>query len=275
MMFRQLVLAAMLSTLPALALGADLSDKVPGHPDLTFHDLLKQAAPDLDADGHGHLSYPPRHLAGKSYDGPLEDPQVFSQIETLRIRAGGRDRLVVLADAGASEDHVESNTLIALYDDGPHPRLRDTALVGVDKDTGFSEVKPLTVGPGDQAFITYSEHSNSSQTYAGHVMVQVRNDRFQLVEHLFTLSSRYCGWESLEEPKFATRPDPGRAYRRIDLDVVETTTVDPTAGCGQDKMPRPHVRHYRASFRWNAARGRYETTSPDLKRLDKFNRDRF
>jgi hypothetical protein len=269
------VRAGLLGILAALAAGvarsADLDASVPGHPNLTYADLLKQVVPDLDGDGHGHLRRPARHLADRQMDVDASEPLTVTEPDTLHIRAGGQVRMVVMADIGGSDDRVESNTLIALFDDGPHPRLLDTALVGLDRDTGFSEVKPLNLGPDDQAFITYSEHFNSNQTYAGRFVVFVRRDRFSVIEQLFNLSDRACGWERLQEPSFATAPDRGSPYRQLIISVRQTTTVDPSEDCGEERPPRRGVANFTAIYRWNARLGRFTTTSTALKRLDKIN----
>ncbi|MGA0599158.1 hypothetical protein ACO2Q3_00470 [Caulobacter sp. KR2-114] len=280
-----LAVLAALAALPALAAPATAwadspQGLVPGHPGVTYLRLLRQVVPDLAADPatgelHGHLDKALRHPAGKDYGGDPPDPIVVTGAEALSIHSGGRVRLIVLADLGQSDDRVASTTLLALYDDSPQPRLLDAIDVGMDRDTSFSEHPRLALGPGDDALVTYSEHSNSSQTYSSWLFLFVRGDRFQRLATLFALSSRACGWQDLEAPTFITRADPGRPYRRLDITVSETITNDGTTGCGDDPVPRPAHHTYRATYRWNPARQRFETASPDLKRLDRSNRARF
>lgn len=253
---------------------------LPGHPGVTGLGLLKQLIPDLapDPDGggfQGHLEKPLPNPAGKDYGGDPPDPVVISDVETMRITAGGRARLVLMADLGQTEDRVAGTTLLALFDDGPAPRLLDAVDVGLDRDTGFSEHPRLPLGPGDEAVVTYSEHSNTSATYSSWMILFVRHDRFALAHLQSALSTRACGWQDLEAPTFATRPDPGRAYRQIVVSVAETLTNDGQDGCGEDRIPKPRRRTFQAVLRWSPARERFETASSDLKRLDRSNRDRF
>jgi len=255
-------------------------DPVPGHPGVTGLGLLRQVVPDLapDADGktfEGHLRKPLPHLAGKTYGGDPPDPVTVTEVATMRIAAGGRPRLVLMADLGQAEGQVASTTLLALFDDGAAPRLLDAVDVGLDRDTSFSEHPRLPLGPADEALVTYSDHFNTSATYSAWMILFVRKDRFALAHLQFALSTRACGWEDAEDAAFATRPDPGRAYRQIVVSVTETLTNSGEDGCGDDAIPKPRHRVFRAALRWNPARERFETASPDLKRLDRLNRARF
>lgn len=251
---------------------------VPGHPGLTYLDLLRQVIPDLATDPgdhqiHGHMSAPLRHLAGPDHGGDPPDPVTVTLVDVRTIRAGGQPRLVVMADLGTTG--VESTTLVALYDDSRTPKLLDKVDVGLDRDTGFSEQGPLTLGPGDNALISYSEHFNTSQTYQAWLLLFVRHDRFALIDTQYALASRACGWSREETPVFSTRPDPGRPYRRVVITVREKLVRDGADGCGDDPIPRPDHHLYRAEFRWNPATRRFETRSTDLKRLDRLNQASF
>lgn len=263
-----------LAAKPALAADAplpELTDAVPGHPGVTIEDLLKQAAPDLHDQGNdvvGHVREPLRHLAGKDYAGDLDDPQVFTMPEMKTFEAGGRRYLAVMVDIGGMEAMVAGATLLALYDDAPKPRLLDMVNVGVDKDTSFDD-PVIRLGPHDQALVTYSEHFNSDETYAGRLIAFVRGGRWRLLDNIGTYSLHTCGYERDETPVFTSRPDPGRAYWQVRVDMQVKTTRDPTEDCGDQKMPRPGLLHYRAVYRWDATRGRFVDTVNGLKALDR------
>ena len=253
---------------------------LPGHPGVTGLSLLRQVIADLApaADGgtlQGHLRRSLPNPAGKTYDGDAPDPVTVNGVETLRIVAGGHPRLVLMADLGQAEGQVASTTLLALFDDGPTPKLLDAVDVGLDRDTGFSEHPRLKLGPADEAVVTYSEHSNTSATYGAWMVLFVRHDRFALAHLQFALSTRACGWQDLEAPIFATRPDPGAQRPQIVVSVTETLTNDGQDGCGDDVIPKPRKRVFHAVLRWNAARERFETVTSDLNRLDRLNRARF
>jgi hypothetical protein len=245
----------------------EVSDVVPGHPGVTYGDLLERAIPKAPVK-------PLRHLAGKAFEGEPPDPLAANGFEAVRVKAGGRDRIVLLIDLGEDPDRAQGAALMALFDDGPTPRLLDEADVGVDKDTGFNDPTRLSLGPGDDALITLSEHSNSNQAYVGRLLVFVRGDKLQLIDDVSTFQDQGCGWRRDETPTFTTRPDPGRAYRRVDVvirEVLKRTDED----CGDDKVPRAYARAWRGAWRWDASRGAFKSTSADLDRLDTLNEARF
>jgi hypothetical protein len=270
----------------ALAAGAagaadfpGLDDAVPGHPHVTYLDLLRQVVPSLAAnaanrDVEGQLDKPLRHIAGKTYEGDPPDPLVANSfVEVRQIVSGGKKRLVVLADLGADPDRAYNTALLALYDDGPKPRLLDAVDVGVDRDTAFDEQPQLALGPGDTALITISEHLNSNQSYDPRLLIMVRNDRFHLIDQMFLISERACGWERTETPIFATRPDPGSPYAAIEATVTETLkrTDD---DCGEEPVPKAYKRIWKTLWRWDAKKSRYVDTAHGLDRLEKLNAGR-
>lgn len=274
-------LAACAATLalaaPAFAASVDMDGLVPGHPGVTWRDLLAKVAPDLKAQGDdvvGHIPEPLRHLGGADHGADLPDPQVFSQLEATTFKAGGRNYIALMADLGPSEDSVESNTVLALFDASPTPKLLDAAAVGLDRLTGFNDPDRIAIGPGDEALITYSEHFNSSQTYAGRLIVFVQGGRLTLLESLFDLSERNCGYEIDETPTFSTHPDKGRSHWRIEITQHERLKLDRWQDCGE-RPPRAYAHAYREVLRWDEAKGRYVATSSNLGRLDKLNSSRF
>jgi hypothetical protein len=255
----------------------EAADVVPGHPGVTYLSLIKQAAPNLadtgaDHEIEGHLDKPPRHLAGKSDEGDPPDPVVLGFIDDQRIRAGGKPRIVLMADLGPDPDRAQSMTLLLLFDDAPAPRLLDVVDVGVDKETSFDDQPKLPLGPGDDALVTYSEHFNSEQTYSGRLLSQVRGDRFQLIDDIFTLSDRGCGWKRQETPTFTTRP--GRPYATIDV-VVRERLVRADEDCGDAGVPKPYARRYESIYRWDARKGAWTAKPDGLSRLAAINEKRF
>jgi hypothetical protein len=254
-------------------------DAVPGHPGVTYLDLLRQEIPDLAAnaankDIEGHLTRPLRHAAGKTYQSDPPDPVVVSYVDDLRIHAGGKPYIVVMADLGQAEDSAQDTALLALYDDAPTPRLVDAVDVGVDKDTGLDDHDLLPLGPGDDAVLTYSEHFNSDQSYQGRLLLFVRDGRFQLIAHIFTLSDRFCGYDRDEVPVLTTRPDAGSPYRQVDL-VITETLKHTDEDCSDDVVPEPYTRSFHASYRWDAGKGQWDADEAGLARLDKENEARF
>ena len=255
-------------------------DAVPGHPGVTYLDLLKQAIPSLAAndanhDIEGHLARPLRHLAGKTYEGDPPDPVVVGLIEDVRFRAAGKPRIAILVDLGADPDRAYDTALLALYDDASKPKLLDVVDVGVDKEVSFGEPAKLPLGPGDDALVAYSEHFNTSATYEARVLAYVRHDQWRLVDNVFLFADRACGWDREETPSWSTAAVAGAPYREIDVKVVETLTRAKDADCGDDKIPRPYVRVWHGAWRWDAKKQDFIELPDTLRRLDKLNAARF
>jgi hypothetical protein len=254
-------------------------DAVPGHPGLTYLDLVRQAVPSLaeNAAGdaiEGHIKVAPRHLAGKWAEGELSDPVTLTYIEDRRIKVGGRQRMVILADLGPNPDRVQTFELMMLFTDTAKPRLLDMADVGLDRYSGFAEHAVLPIGPGDDAVITYSEHNDADVTMGAYLIASTAGDRLRGVDSFYVTSAKLCGWSSIQSARFTTRPDPGAAFRRINLavtDAIRRTKDD----CGDDKVPRSSTQVFRASYRWDAARRRFVTQSSDLKRLEALEKQGF
>jgi hypothetical protein len=268
-------LAMLGSATPADAAILEWSAPVPGHPGLTYLDLIKQAAPDLaenDADGHpeGHLAANPRHIAGPEFQGDAPDSVTVGFIEDQRIRIGGKPRIVLLVDLGPKPDRVEGLALLMLFTDTPHPKLLDAADVGVDKDSALAEHAVLPLGPGDDALVTYSEHDDADLTMGGYVLISPVGDHLKLVQFLQLTSVVACGWSNVESTRFSTLPDPGRAYRKIEVQVsARFRHTDPS--CGASEVPKAHSIVLSATYRWNAAAHRFETTSNIAARWKAFN----
>jgi hypothetical protein len=258
----------------------DAGAKVAGHPDLTYLDLVKQVVPDLapSADGksvEGHLPATLRALEGKASDDDPPDPATLDDLETLPFRSGGKPRLALLADFGHSDERVEDFALLMVFDDsGPAPRLLDAGFVGIDKDTAFSEHPLIALGPGDDAIVTYSEHFNSDQTYAGWMISVLHGRRLRMVAEEHLLSERLCGYERDETPAFTTRAVPGSPYRELIVTVTEQVTHN-DEDCGDDKIPSISKHVYVDSWRWDARRGRFVQRRDGSSRLDKKNEARF
>ena len=255
-------------------------DRVAGRPALTYLDLVRQAVPDLapsagGKDIEGHLPSTLRALIGKQGDDGPPDPATLGDLEALPFKSGGQPRLALLADFGHTDERVEDFALLMVFDNaGRAPRLLDAGFVGIDKDTAFSEHPLIALGPGDDAIVTYSEHFNSDQTYAGWMVSFLHGRRLRKVAAEQLLSERGCGYEHDEIPVFTTRTVPGSPYRDLDITVTESVTHNDD-DCGDETIPGISKRVYRDSWRWNARAGRYVQRVNGVGRLDKKNEARF
>ena len=259
----------------------EAGDAVPGHPGLTYGDLVRQAVPDLavNADGdrmEGHFRSPPRHLAGQEFRGEPSQPAVLGFIEDERILVGGKKRIALLAELGGKEGRIEGLALLMLFDDeGTMPKLLDAADVGIDKDTAFADQAVLPLGPGDSALVTWSEHDDADLTMGGYMIVSPVGDRLAMVAQLPLTSASLCSWKAIETARFATAPDPGGALQRIE--AIVTARIDHTGreGCNDERHPAAATHVFRADWRWNPASRRFELVASTLGGLEALNRQLF
>jgi hypothetical protein len=246
-------------------------DAVPDHPGMDYIALVRLAISDLalNPDDHqieGHLSAPPpRRLAGDAPDAPASsDPIALGNVQDKRILVGGHRRIALLADVG------DGQALLILYDDeGSAPKVLDQAEVDLDRYTAFVDDARLTLGPGDEALATYSEHDDADLTMGHYLLISTVDDRLQMIDRFDVNSVRMCGWNGVQSARFDTRPDAGRRFRRIDLAVTYVVTRI-AEECG-DKRPKSHKQMFSASYRWDAAGRRFVTSSDALKRLAALN----
>jgi hypothetical protein len=263
----------------------DPTDHVPGHPTVTYFDLVKRVVTDLDSlpapgskagEPTAHTIVPYRHIEGDDAKTDPAGPVAIQLLTAQTITAEGKSRLALMIDLGPSDGAVTEFTLLALFDiSGDRPKLLDVIEVGTDRLTGFAG-KPLPLGQGhksDADLITISsDHFNSNEDFVGTELVFAHNNRFELAGSLFTFDVHLCASRRTQEPVITTAADPGRRHRKIRVSVHESVTLEPDqAGCSGEKIPRPFRRTYHAIYRWNAARNRFEITSGDLQKLDREN----
>jgi hypothetical protein len=274
--------AALVAWLAGIAHAAPITpgDRVPGHLGVTYLELVGQAVPGLalnrkDGQVEGHLARHIRHIAGSEFEGDPPDPLVLGYIQDRRIQVGGKPRLLILADLGLDPDRAQGTALLLLFDVAPKPRLLDAADVSIDKETEISDAAgKLSLAPGDDAIVTYSEHNDADLTMGGYVLISPIGDRLKMIGIAHVVSARLCGWTSTQSAHVASTPDPPRPRPRVDAIVrmkIERTGED----CGDQPTPKPSVRAFSARYRWNAASGRYETEFSQFKALDALNEKGF
>ena len=284
MNWRAVLVLATLAAAPAIADQAPLKragDAVPGHPGLTYADLVRQAVPDLgpsadDRRVEGHFRTPPRHLAGKEFQSEPSEPAVLGFIEDRRILVGGKKRIALLADLGGKEARIEGLALLMLFDDeGRTLKLLDAADVGIDKDTGFANQAVLPLGPGDSALVTWSEHNSAQITMGGYMIVSPVGDRLAMVAQLRLTSESLCSWKAIETARFATAPDPGRPLHRIEATVTARISHTGHEGCNDERHPAAATHVFHAAWRWNPASRRFEPAASTLGGLEALNKQLF
>jgi hypothetical protein len=252
------------------------SDPVPGHSGLTYFDLMKLVVTDLaparaggEATAHQIVNY--RHIEGKTYKTDPAGPVAIEYLMPLELHSDGKVRLALMADLGPSDGAVAEFVLFALFDIGGKPKLLDVVEIGSDRLTGFSNTPLLPLGHGTDLIWIDSDHFNSDEDFVNTELIFVRDDRFQLVDAVFTYNSKSCTFQLTEWPSVKTLADRGRRYRRIVLTIPEKVELQRDADCGDEKAPRPFVHTFYARYRWNARRRAFVTTSSNLEKLGKEN----
>jgi hypothetical protein len=271
-----LIVACLLSWTGAGRAGlVEPSDAVPGHRGLTYFDLMKMVVTDLGpasagagATGQQIVNY--RHIEGKDSKTEPQDAVAIQSLEPLEIHADGKARLVLMADLGPSDEAVAEFVLLALFDIAGKPKLLDVVEVGTDRLTGFADKPLLRLGGGSDLIRISSDHFNSNEDFVNTELIFVRHDRFQLVDAVYTFNVRTCTYRLTESPAVRTISDRGRRYRRIVLTIPEKVALLED-DCGDEKAPRPFERTFRATYRWNARRRTFVTTSSNLEKLVKQN----
>jgi len=269
--FAVLVVLLLLGVAPAGAVGLDQT--VPGPSGLTYFDLLRLVVTDLTPDGHGGDTFVPfRHIEGKDLTSDPPGTPVFDAVDVIAV-PGDPARLTLLADFGHAEGSLADVNLLCLFALAPTPKLLDIVEVGSDRLTGLRGTAPELLAPRVPLILFDSEHSNSNQSYQSTEMIYLDSDRFRLLDTVFTFGDASCSFRRTQEPTIVTRPDRG-PYRAVHVAVRETVTRTGT-DCGDEMPPRTGVTTYQATYRWDAARRRFATTSHDLGKLAAANARRF
>jgi hypothetical protein len=250
----------------------ELTDVLPGHPSVTYFDLMKLIVIDIEVDPPepptAHTIVPYRHIEGAKARTEPAGPIAIKYLEPLNIHAGGPARLALMADLGDSDEAVAEFVLLALFDMTDKPKLLDVVEVGRDRLTGFGTPALTPLGNGTDLINIDSDHFNSNEDFVVNELLFVRNDRFELVDSLFTFDVKMCAFALTEEPSVSTRLARGERYRRILLNVREKREVMPDAASCDDKPPRPFAQNYSTVYRWDAHRGRFVAISGNMKKLD-------
>jgi hypothetical protein len=260
---------------PAFAGIVQPEDRVPGHPGITYFDLMRQVVTDLDADPKStptaHEIVPYRHIEGANARTDPAGPLEIKYLEPLDIHADGATRLVLMADLGPSDENVAEFVLLALFDTAEKPKLLDVVEVGRDRLIGFGSPALTPLGSGTDLINIDSDHFNSNEDFVNNELVFIRDNRFRLVDSLFTFNFKDCTSVLNEEPTIKTYSDSRRRYRRISVVVAEKQSLQSGATDCDEKPPRPFLRKFHAIYRWDSRYGRFVTVASDMKKLDAVN----
>jgi hypothetical protein len=243
----------------------------------TYLDLARHFVPDIAASDSGYVGrkrIPLRHIGGRAFDNGDADTFGFYDIATLRMKAEGKDRLLVLFDFAQAAKTAQGVAVLALYDATKEVRLLDAADIGFDQSTYFFDQALLPVANDSDVVLTMSTHFNSSQAYTTQSMIMVRNDRLELIDTASLFNDRLCTVERQQTIRYAANPAAAKPYAPITVTVTEIAT--PTdADCGAEPVPPTGKRDIRVTYGWDALAGRYVRNSDALEKLAKANEERF
>ena len=183
----------------------ELEDNIPGHADVTYLDLAKLIVPDLAkvAGGYqGHVVIDLRHIDGPDSSEKPPETIVNPGIARCRSASAAGTACSSLLDLGESVDTVADFAVLALYDVSAKPLLLDAADVGYDRSSYFRDPATLAVAEGTDAIVTMSTHFNSSQGYVTSALILPRNDRFELIDTVFTFDEKNCAFSAPQNPVF-------------------------------------------------------------------------
>ncbi|MER9306878.1 hypothetical protein [Mesorhizobium sp. M0496] len=276
------VLALMLLPFLWTAAGAqavgfpELGSALPGRKDVTYLDLARMVIPDLAADKDGFykggLPIEMRHIEGPDSGGSPPETSGFSNAAVLAIKASGKDRLTMLFDLGDSPDSAEGYAVLALYDIAAKPKLLDAVNVALDRGTYFREPGKLSVGANDDVLVTMSAHFNSSQNYVITPLIMVRDEKFELIDMIYTFDENLCAFSRKQDVAFEIVAD-GQPYAAIKVTVTDATVLSGES-C-DDEPPRPESHAISVAYRWDKKTSRYAKDSDALDKLAGENAKRF
>jgi hypothetical protein len=254
----------------------ELGSAIAGHGKTTYADLARMVIPDLTKDKNGFYrgGFPieMRHIEGPDGGGSPPETAGLSGAGVLAIKTGGKDRLTMLFDLGDSPDSAEGYAVLALYDITGKPALLDAVNVAVDRSTSFREPGKLSVDAGDDVLITTSTHFNSSQGYVITPLIMVRNDRFELIDMIYTFDENLCAYKRTQDMAFQT-PTDGQPYAAIEVTVTDTTV--PSGESCDEAPPEASSHAISATYHWDKKTSRYVKDSDALDKLAAENAKRF
>jgi len=274
-------LAGVLSTASIAASAGDLvkgtsqilAAAVPGHPAIRWGDALKLLLPDVRPDADGSIEATQFAKARRldsadevAADGPVHAAWLSAQ----DVVEGGQPRLLIFAAMDQPLSGTPGSALLALIDPTPQPRLLDLVDVGDDRENDLDGNQQLKFGPGSDLITLSSTHASAGEDATIRKALFVDGDRFGIAASVPLLSLKICGYERTQTGTFAVHAKPGQEFGSLEVTVSETARR--VAG---ECEPRSHQKTgratWRATFRWNPATHKFETTSRELEALAKHN----
>lgn len=248
-------------------------DPIPGHPDLTYGDLLKQVIPDLAEDGaSGHLPDGIRHVDSDA-EGEAPTSVNIPYLNVERVEVGGKPTLWLLSDLGDGGT-LGTYTLLSVFTDDTQPKLVDAAEVDADRFTNFNGT-PLRISKTDEAMLVDSNHFNSEQNYSSQDLVFIRDGKLTVGASFLVFGVHTCHLFQ-EETLALSSGSGGKGYWPFKAVItrVQGRNKDDAEDCLAEDAPTK-TKAFSATYSWNAATGGYRTTSKALDQLAEADRNLF
>lgn len=276
-MLKSLAFAALILALTGTAAGAvdvKLADPVPGHPQSTVLDLMRQVVTDLTIDSNGYGSgsaMKPLRPIDEAASG--ETPAAIKVLgpEVVTLRVDGRPLTLLHSVLGHSNDSVAEVVLLALYDE--NLKLLDAVDVGIYENNWFGEVFPI--GAANDAVRVNSEHFNSSQGYDAAQLVFVKDKQLTLIDSIYFFSVQGGRYEEHQSLAVTTTAG-GPGYWPITASVHATRTVEPPEPPepveeGEDPLEPlapAYDRMIAQTYNWSASLGGYVADTDAFEKLN-------
>jgi hypothetical protein len=254
----------------------ELSSPVQSGSKTTYFDLLRELFPDLQPDATAHKTIPFRNINEPGESEPVTGDIKF-EFKPYWFNSEGRRLLLLWVelkadDANAGTPYEGEADVLAVFTLEQGVRLLDALDIKNDRFTGFWEDRPtFRLDSRNDAFLVYSTHSNSDESYILLEMLFVDAGRLKTIASLFLYDTKGCGVNYDEEPTFRAIADAGNKYPKV-LVRVKLTKVPDEVSC--EHPTRGYTRYFQALYRWDRAKRRYESRSRGLDLLDRFNNKR-
>ena len=265
---------------PALAQSTsiELTDVVPGFADVTYLDLARTIAPELQqVEGRyqGLVTMPVRNLAYVDESPITSLPLAFYSASTITLTSGGTELVALLLEADAEAAGATGSSVLAIFDPAHPEGPVDFADVATDRDTGFDAPALLELGAEDDGILVSSTHFNSSQGYRTTSVLALVDGKLAEMASVFTFNENYCGMRREQTQALAPVLSDGEGrWAPFTITVTETTNLA-VHECEEVPDAKPGTRAVAATFRWNDATGGYEPDSQALADLYAETADRF
>jgi hypothetical protein len=242
----------------------------------TYLDLLRQLMPDVSGEATAQSTIPFRSIAEPHQKQAITGPMKF-EFEPHWFKSDGKQLLMLRVDltaAGANQGtpYEGEAVVLAVFTLEPTITLVDTLEIKTDRFTGFLNDRPLfRLDTRNDAFIVYSSHWNSGESYSQLDVLFVDEGRLKSITNHFLFETQGCGTTFTETPSFGAIAVAGRKYPDI-LIRVKLTKVKDESAC--ERITRGYTKYYQGRYFWNAVKRRYEGGSRQLQTLARFNKRR-